>query len=333
MKKLLVTGGAGFIGSNFIHYILEKYPNYKVVNLDLLTYAGNLENLVDLEKNSNYKFVKGNIADKKLVNELVKDIDVIVNFAAETHVDRSIMDATVFLHTNVLGTHNLLEAAKKNNVRFHHVSTDEVYGDLQPKDKPFNEHSQYNPRNPYSASKAASDHLVLSYWHTHKLPVTITNCSNNYGPYQFPEKFIPLSIINLLQGKTIPIYGDGLQIRDWIHTTDHSRAVELVIHKGKIGEIYCVGGAEEKTNLDLAKMIIKLLGKNEDVIEYIKDRPGHDRRYAIDYRKIKTELGWEPRIDFEQGLKQTVQWYKDSEDWWKHCQSGEYQNYYKEQYK
>lgn len=326
MKKLLITGGAGFIGSNFIHYILRKYPDYEIVNLDLLTYAGNLENLKDIENNPNYKFVKGDIADKKLVNELVKDIDMIVHFAAESHVDRSILDSSAFIHTNILGTHNLLEAAKNNgNIRFHHVSTDEVFGSLGADEAPFSETTSYDPRSPYSASKAASDHLVRAYYHTYGLPITISNCSNNYGPYQFPEKLISLFITNLIEGKKVPIYGDGMNVRDWLHVEDHCRAIDMIIHNGKIGETYCVGGDSEKTNMEIADTILNLLGKGEGMIEYVEDRKGHDRRYAIDFSKINNGLGWQPEINFEDGLKQTAQWYQKNESWWKNIKSGDYQ--------
>jgi dTDP-glucose 4,6-dehydratase len=331
--ELLVTGGAGFIGSNFVRYILKKYPEDEIVNLDLLTYAGNLENLKDIENNKNYKFVKGDIADKVLVNDLVKDCDVIVNFAAESHVDRSILDSSDFIRTNIVGTHNLLEAAKNNGLkRFHHISTDEVFGHLGPNDPPFNERAPYAPRSPYSASKAASDHLVRVYFHTHGLPITISNCSNNFGPFHFPEKLIPLTITNLMEGKKIPVYGDGLQVRDWLFVGDHCEAIDLILRKGKIGETYCVGGDFEKKNIDIVKIILKLLGKGEEMIEYVKDRPGHDRRYAIDFSKIKSELGWQPRTSFEDGMKQTVEWYKNNEDWWRDVKSGEYQKYYEKQY-
>ncbi len=331
--KLLITGGAGFIGSNFVRYMLNKYPDYEIVNLDLLTYAGNLENLKDIEKNPNYKFVKGDIANKALVNDLVRDADIIVNFAAESHVDRSILDSAAFIHTNVVGTHNLLEAAKNNGLkRFHHVSTDEVYGHLGPKDPPFNEKTPYAPRSPYSASKAAADHLVMAYFHTHNLPVTISNCSNNYGPFQFPEKLHGLFITNLIEGKKVPVYGDGMQVRDWLYVSDHCEAIDLVIHKGKIGETYCVGGNCEKPNIEITKKILELLGKGEGMIEYVKDRPGHDRRYAIDFSKIKSELGWEPKTNFNEGMKKTVEWYKDNQDWWKEIKSGEYLKYYEKQY-
>ncbi|PIU78906.1 MAG: dTDP-glucose 4,6-dehydratase [Candidatus Moranbacteria bacterium CG_4_10_14_3_um_filter_44_15] len=331
--KMLVTGGAGFIGSNFVRYILKKYPDYQVINLDLLTYAGNLENLKDVEKNLNYKFVKGDIADKNLVNELVKDIDIIVNFAAESHVDRSILDSAAFIHTNVIGTHNLLEAAKNNGLkRFHHVSTDEVYGHLGPKNPPFNEKTPYAPRSPYSASKAAADHLVNAYFNTYNLPTTISNCSNNYGPYQFPEKLHGLFITNLLEGKKVPVYGDGMQIRDWLFVEDHCEAIDRIIHDGKTGETYCVGGDCEKSNIEITKKILELLEKGEEMIEYVKDRPGHDRRYAIDFSKIKRELGWQPRTSFDEGMKKTVEWYKANENWWREIKSGEYLKYYEKQY-
>jgi len=331
--KLLITGGAGFIGSNFIHYILNKYPDYKIVNLDLLTYAGNLENLKEAENNPNYKFVKGDIADQKLVNELVKDADMIINFAAESHVDRSILDSSDFIRTNILGTHILLEAAKNNgNIRFHHVSTDEVYGSLKPNGAPFDENTPYDPRSPYSASKAASDHLVRAYFHTYNLPITISNCSNNYGPYQFPEKLIPLFVTNLIENKKIPLYGDGLNIRDWLYVEDHCEAINLIIHKGKIGETYCVGGNSEKTNKEITYKILELMGKDESSIEFVKDRLGHDKRYAIDFSKIKTELDWEPKVTFAEGLQKTIDWYKNNEAWWKNIKSGEYKDYYKKQY-
>jgi dTDP-glucose 4,6-dehydratase len=331
--KLLVTGGAGFIGSNFIHYWLKKYPEDQIVNLDLLTYAGNLENLSELENNKNYKFIKGDICDKDLVNSLVKDADTIVHFAAESHVDRSILDAENFVRTNVLGTYNLLEAAKNNgNKRFHHISTDEVFGHLEPKDPAFNEGTPYAPRSPYSASKAASDHLVRAYFSTYGLPITISNCSNNYGPYQFPEKLIPLFITNLVEGKKVPVYGDGMNVRDWLYVEDHCEAIDLIIKKGKIGETYCVGGNSEKPNIEITKKILELLCRDENWIEYVKDRPGHDRRYAIDFSKIKNELGWEPKVNFEAGLQKTIEWYKNNEDWWKNIKSGDYQKYYDKQY-
>ncbi len=329
---ILITGGAGFIGSNFIYYWLKKHPGDKIINLDLLTYAGNLENLKEAEKNSCYTFVKGDIGDKKLVNNLMKKVDLVVNFAAETHVDRSIINSGNFIRTNVWGTQVLLEAARRYNVRFHHISTDEVFGHLKEKEAPFNEKSPYAPRSPYSASKAAADHLVRAYFHTYGLPVTISNCSNNYGPFQFPEKLIPLFITNLLEGKKVPIYGDGKNIRDWIHVLDHNRGVELILQKGKIGETYCLGGNNEKTNLEVTLMILDLMGQNPKMIEYVKDRPGHDRRYAIDSSKAQKELGWRPRIDFKKGLEETVKWYRENKNWWQRIKNKEYQDYYKKQY-
>jgi len=329
---ILVTGGAGFIGSNFIRYILNKYPDYQITNLDALTYAGNLENLKGLEDNQNYKFVKGDICDSGLVKDLVKDVDIIVHFAAESHVDRSILDSSDFVRTNVIGTQVLLDVAKEFGTRFHHVSTDEVFGSLGPSDSGFNESTPYDPRSPYSASKAASDHLVRAYYHTHNLSITISNCSNNYGPYMFPEKLIPLFITNLLEDKKVPLYGDGMNIRDWIHVNDHNRGVDMIIHKGKIGETYCLGGNSELTNKDLTYKILEAVGKGKEMIEYVEDRAGHDKRYAIDFSKIKNELGWEPEISFEDGLKEMVEWYKNNDEWVKNCKSGEYQEYYNKQY-
>lgn len=331
--KLLVTGGAGFIGSNFILYMLREHPDYKIVNLDALTYAGNLRNLESVQDNPNYKFVKGDICDRDLVFDLVKDVDAIVHFAAESHVDRSIMDPAAFIKTNVLGTQTLLDAAREHgNKRFHHVSTDEVFGALKPDDPAFSETTPYDPRSPYSASKAASDHLVRAYYHTYGLPITISNCSNNYGPYQFPEKIIPLFIANLREGKTVPVYGDGMQVRDWIHVDDHNRGVYMILEKGQIGETYCLGGDAEMPNLELTKKLIELMGRDESSIEFVKDRAGHDRRYAIDFSKIKKELGWEPQISFEEGVKQTVDWYNNNQDWTKEILSGDYEEYYKKQY-
>ncbi len=328
--KILVTGGAGFIGANFIHYFLEKYPNDEIVNLDALTYAGNLENLKGVENNSKYEFVHGSITDKKLVNELVKNVDAVVHFAAESHVDRSIENSDIFVQTNVLGTLNLLEACKNNgNKRFHHISTDEVYGSLKRDDPAFNENTPYDPRSPYSASKASSDHLVRSYFHTHNLPITISNCSNNYGPYQFPEKLIPLFVTNLIEGKKVPVYGTGENIRDWLHVKDHCIAIDKILREGKIGETYCIGGDAEKTNLEITDKILKLMGRDESSIEYVEDRKGHDKRYAINFDKIKNELGWEPSISFEEGIKKTVEWYKNNQGWWERIKSGEYQDYYK----
>ena len=317
-KNILVTGGAGFIGSNFIHYLLEKYPEVKITNLDALTYAGNLENLKSVENNPNYKFVHGDITDKKLVNDLMKEVDLVVHFAAESHVDRSIKDSDIFARTNINGTLNLLEAARdKGGVRFHHISTDEVFGSLALDEPAFNEQSCYDPRSPYSASKASADHLVRAYYHTHNLPVTISNCSNNYGPYQFPEKLVPLFVTNLIDGKKVPVYGDGGAIRDWLYVKDHCIAIDKIIQEGKIGETYCVGGNAEKTNLEITKIILEEMGRGEEMIEYVEDRKGHDLRYAIDFSKIKNELGWEPSISFEEGIKETIQWYKNNEDWWR----------------
>lgn len=316
--KILVTGGAGFIGSNFIHYWLKKYPDDKIINLDVLTYAGNLENLKDIEDNKNYRFVKGDICDAEPVNDLVKTVDLIVHFAAESHVDRSILNSSDFIRTNVEGTRVLLDAAKNSGgIRFHHISTDEVFGSLRPDAPPFNENTPYDPRSPYSASKAASDHLVRAYCHTHKLPITISNCTNNYGPYQFPEKIIPLFITNLLDGKKVPVYGEGRNIRDWIYVDDHNAGVDAVIHKGRTGETYCLGGGNELTNLELTKQILQIMGKGEEMIEYIIDRPGHDFRYAMDYSKAEKELGWRPETDFYEGLTKTVEWYKNNQEWWR----------------
>lgn len=330
--KLLVTGGAGFIGSNFVQYILKTYPDYDVVTLDALTYAGNLENLKAAESNPRHRFVKGNIADISLVDGLVTECDIVVHFAAESHVDRSIMDPGAFVETNIHGTYVLLEAARKYNKRFHHVSTDEVFGTLGKEGVPFYEMTPYDPHSPYSASKAASDHLVRAYFHTYGLPVTISNCSNNYGPYHFPEKLIPLAITNLLEGKSVPVYGDGLQVRDWLYVRDHCRAIDLIMHNGKLGETYCVGGGAEKENIWIVKKLLGLLGKDESSIEYVQDRPGHDWRYAINFDKIKTELGWQPTVTLEGGLAQTVAWFQENEAWWKNVKSGDYQKYYTEQY-
>ena len=320
--KILVTGGAGFIGSNFVRYWLNKNQDDSIVNLDLLTYAGNKENLQDLEDNSRYKFVQGDICDAKLVNDLVKDVDLIVHFAAESHVDRSIVNSADFIRTNVEGTRVLLDAAKNNgNIRFHHVSTDEVFGALGMNDAPFNELTSYDPRSPYSASKAASDHLVRAYFHTHNLPITISNCSNNYGPYQFPEKLIPLFVTNLLEGKEVGVYGEGKNVRDWIHVDDHNAGVEAIIKKGKIGETYCLGGNGELANIDITKKILTIMGFGEEMIKYVADRKGHDMRYAIDFSKAKSELGWGPVISFEDGLRNTVKWYHDNQDWWRRLKS------------
>lgn len=316
---ILVTGGAGFIGSNFIRYFAKNHPKDKVINLDKLTYAGNLANLKDIEGNTNYKFVKGDIADKKLVEKLAKDVDMIVNFAAETHVDRSIGNPDIFIKTNVLGTKNLLDAAQKNKVkRFHHISTDEVFGALDlDSNKKFNEDSPYNPRSPYAASKAAADHLVRSYHETYGLSITITNCSNNMGPYQFPEKVLPLFVTNALEDEPVPLYGDGLYVRDWIYVEDHCLGIDLVLEKGRVGETYLVGAGNEISNLDLARKVLKYLGKSEKFIEHVSDRPGHDRRYALDTTKIREELGFRPKLSFDEALATTIEWYKNNEWWWK----------------
>lgn len=333
--KVLITGGAGFIGSNFIRYWIEKYPEDEIINLDILTYAGNLENLKDLKENKNYKFIKADIADAVSTEEIFnkEKPQLIINFAAESHVDRSILNPDEFIKTNINGTYNLLKLAQdKGQIRFHHISTDEVFGSLE-KDAPaFNEKTSYDPRSPYSASKAASDHLARAFFHTFKLPVTISNCSNNYGPYQFPEKLMPLFITNLMENKKIPLYGDGGNIRDWLYVDDHCQAIDLIIKKGKIGETYCVGGNCEKTNKEITYKILELMGKGEEMIEFISDREGHDRRYAIDFSKIKKELGWQPEISFEEGLGKTVDWYKKNKTWWKNIKSGEYKQYYQKNY-
>lgn len=333
--RLLVTGGAGFIGSNFIHYWLKKYPKDEIINLDKLTYAGNLASLKEIENLPNYSFIKGDICEPKTVDKVTQGIDVVVNFAAESHVDRSILNPADFIMTNVVGTQVLLDAALKHKVkRFHHISTDEVFGalELNSKEK-FSESTPYDPRSPYSASKAASDHLVRAYYHTYKLPITITNCSNNYGSFQFPEKFIPLSITNLMEGKKIPIYGDGLYVRDWLYVEDHCRAIDLVLKKGRIGETYCVGGmTKDVPNIEVARKICRIMGKKpEEGIEHVRDRPGHDRRYAIDWSKIKEELGWQPLYDFDTYLKKTVEWYKKNEWWWKPLKERQ-KKYFKKQY-
>lgn len=322
--KLLVTGGSGFIGSNFIHHMLEKYPTYQIINLDVLTYAGcEMTNDV-VRSNPNYRFVAGDICDPKIVNELISQVDAVVHFAAESHVDNSIENAAIFTMTNVMGTMNLLEAALRNGKkRFHHISTDEVYGHLHADDPAFNEDTAYAPRSPYSASKASSDHMVMAYFHTHGLPVTISNCSNNYGPYQFPEKLIPLFITNLINGKQVPLYGDGQNVRDWIHVKDHNRAVDLILHQGQLGHTYCVGANSERTNKEITYKLLELLGVGEEMIKFVEDRKGHDRRYAINSEKICTQLNWKPEISFEDGMRETVEWYKQNE-WWKKILDGSY---------
>lgn len=334
--KYLVTGGAGFIGSNFIHYLFDKYPDVEVVNLDKLTYSGNLDNLKDLDNNSRYKFVQGDIADEKIVNELVPQVEIIVNFAAESHVDRSIMDPSAFIKTNVMGTFVLLDAARKNgNKRFHQISTDEVYGSIPlESDEPWTEGSPYNPRSPYSASKAASDHLTRAYFFTYNLPITISNCANNVGPRMYPEKFIALAITNLLEGKNIPIYAPGNQIREWLFVEDHCSAIDLILQKGELGQTYFVGPEEKPiTNIEVAKKILQFLDLGEDRLEIVKDRPGHDLKYLLDTRKIKMELGWYPKYNLDESLKKTIEWYGKNQDWWKKIKnSEEYKKYYAKQY-
>ena len=326
--KLLVTGGAGFIGSNFIHYITKQHADWQVVNLDKLTYAGNLENLKDLETLAAYQFIKGDITDRVQVDNILKtEIDIVVNFAAESHVDRSILDSSPFVDTNIKGTQVLLEGIRQNKVKkYIQVSTDEVYGSLE-KGKS-SETSSLLPNSPYAASKTSADLLCRAYYKTYGLPVMVTRCSNNYGPFQFPEKLIPLVISNALEGKDIPVYGDGLNVREWIHVKDHCRALEAVVLNGLPGEIYNVGSATEKNNLELVKFILKTLGKPENLIKYVTDRPGHDRRYALDARKIEIELGWKAEISFEKGMTQTIQWYIDHKSWWQRIKSGEYREYY-----
>ena len=337
MKKILVTGGAGFIGSNFIHYMINKYTDYEIVNLDLLTYAGNLENLRDIENKSNYKFIKGDIANREFIFDLFEKekFDIVINFAAESHVDRSVKDPGIFIQTNIVGTQVLLDASKEFKVeRYHQVSTDEVYGDLpiDRKDLFFTEDTKLNPSSPYSASKASADFLVKSYYRTYNLPITISRCSNNYGPYHFPEKLIPLMISRALNNQSLPVYGNGENIRDWLHVEDHCSAIDLIIHKGKIGEVYNIGGHNERTNLEVVKTILKTLNKSEDLISFVKDRPGHDLRYAIDPTKLERELGWKAKYNFDSGIIKTIDWYLHNESWWQNILSGEYKEYYNKQY-
>ena len=334
MKKILVTGGAGFIGSNFINYILSNRDDVVIVNLDKLTYAGNLQNLTNVEKHPNYSFIKGDIVNDELVSYIFQKyaISHVINFAAESHVDRSILGSEIFFRTNVLGTNVLLENAKRFGVdKFVQISTDEVYGSLGPEGQ-FEETTPLQPNSPYAASKAAADMMALAFQHTYNVPVVITRCSNNYGPYQFPEKLIPLMILNSLKNKKLPVYGDGLNVRDWIYVIDHNKAVELVLEKGKTGEVYNIGANTEKPNIEIVKLILDQVKKSEDLIEYVKDRPGHDRRYAINSTKIKKELGWQVQHSFEDAIKSTVKWFIENEKWWKEIISGEYQNYYKLQY-
>ena len=335
--KTVITGGAGFIGTNYVYYVLSKYPVEQFICIDKLTYAGSLENLEGALKNDNFRFIKGDIADKDFIFKVFEEEkpDVVINFAAETHVDRSVVDPEVFLQTNVIGTGVLLEACRKYGIkRFHQVSTDEVYGDL-PLDRPdlfFTEETPLHASSPYSASKASADLLVLAYYRTFNLPVTISRCSNNYGPYQFPEKLIPLMIANALKDKPLPVYSKGENVRDWLYVEDHCEAVDLVVRKGKVGEVYNIGGHNERTNLEVVRIILKELGKSEDLIRFVTDRPGHDKRYAIDPAKINRELGWKPKTNFSEGIKMTIKWYVDNEQWLQNIISGEYQNYYKKMY-
>jgi dTDP-glucose 4,6-dehydratase len=331
-KYILVTGGCGFIGSNFVRHMLAKYP-YHVINFDKLTYAGNPENLQDVEKDKRYTFIKGDIAE---VSDLEKafefPIETIINFAAESHVDRSIIDPDTFIKTNINGTFQLLEMVRKRELKkFVQISTDEVYGSLG-KDGKFSEETPLAPNSPYSASKTSADVLAMSYHKTYNMPVVITRCSNNYGPYQFPEKLIPLIITNAMNNIELPVYGDGMNIRDWIHVQDHCKAIDAVLHNGKEGNVYNVGGENERTNIEIVKLILKALGKPESLIKYVKDRPGHDRRYAIDSTKLKKELGFSPKTDFAHGMEETVRWYRDNRDWWERIKSGAYLEYYQNMY-
>ena len=334
--KILVTGGCGFIGSNFIRHLLHAYPDYSVINVDKLTYAGNLENLADLSKSPRYYFIRGDIAEAAQMEEWVgKGADAVVNFAAESHVDRSIEDPMAFVRTNVFGTFVLLEILRKlsakQRIRFLHISTDEVYGSLGEQGA-FTEETPLAPNSPYSASKASADMMVRAYHHTFGLPTLITRCSNNYGPYQFPEKLIPLLISNAMEDKELPVYGDGLNVRDWIFVTDHCQALDRVLHHGKEGEVYNIGGSSERTNLSVAKIILDSLEKPHSLLRFVADRPGHDRRYAIDFSKIKRELGWKPVVSFEEGVRLTIDWYQSSRSWWKKIKTGEYLAYYKRMY-
>ncbi|MEI7811399.1 MAG: dTDP-glucose 4,6-dehydratase [Ignavibacteria bacterium] len=330
MKNILVTGGAGFIGSNFINHILKERDDYNIINLDKLTYAGNLENLKESENNPRYNFVKGDITNSELADYLFHKFSIkyVINFAAESHVDRSILGSEIFFRTNVIGTNVLLETSRRHGVeKFLQVSTDEVYGSLGT-DGLFTEATSLSPNSPYSSSKASADMMALSFHHTYGMPVVLTRCSNNYGPYQFPEKLIPLMIINAMHDKKLPVYGDGLNVRDWIYVTDHNKAIDLVFDKGRTGQVYNIGAGQEMTNIEIVKLVLKNLGKDGSLIEYVKDRPGHDRRYAIDSSKIQDELGWKPTFCFEEAIGQTIEWYKTNKSWWQRITSGEYQKYY-----
>jgi dTDP-glucose 4,6-dehydratase len=334
--RLLVTGGCGFIGSNFVRFFLENYPEASIINVDKLTYAGNLQNLSDLSQSPRYHFIRGDIAEASRMEEVIrKGVDAIVNFAAESHVDRSIEDPSAFMKTNIFGTFVLLEAVRKafpgQKIRFLHISTDEVYGSLG-ETGVFTEETSLAPNSPYSASKTAADMMVRAYYHTYGLPVVITRCSNNYGPYQFPEKLIPLMVSNAMEDKELPIYGDGMYIRDWIYVEDHCRALDRVLQQGRDGEVYNIGGGSERTNLYVAKSILDRLGKPHSLIRFVADRPGHDRRYAIDFSKIERELGWRPTVSFEEGIDRTIEWYQTHREWWKKIKTGEYLDYYKRMY-
>jgi dTDP-glucose 4,6-dehydratase len=334
MMKVLITGGAGFIGSNFVRFTIERHPDYRIVNLDKLTYAGNLENLSGLEQDPRHEFVQGDICDPDCVGEILNNkVDAVIHFAAESHVDRSILHSAEFVRTNIVGTLNLLESCRKNKVgRFVQVSTDEVYGSLGDSGA-FTERTPIAPNSPYAASKASADLLVRSYCHTHGFPGIITRCSNNYGPYQFPEKLIPLLISNALADMPLPIYGDGLNVRDWIHVRDHCAAIDAVLHQGRIGEVYNVGARQELTNLQVVRLVLKMLNKDESLIRYVEDRPGHDRRYAIDSSKLESELNWRPQVSFEDGLQDTIEWYRRNSAWVEHVRSGAYMAYYDQMYR
>ncbi len=334
-NTLLVTGGAGFIGSNFIRYYLKNHPDHQIINLDLLTYAGNLSTVAEVANLPNYRFVHGDIRDAQLVDQLMTEVEKVVHFAAETHVDRSIMEPALFLETNIIGTQVLLDAALRHDIKqFHHISTDEVFGALSlDTDEKFDEHTPYNPHSPYSASKAASDHLVRAYGDTYGLPYTLSNCSNNYGEYHFPEKMIPLAITNLMDEQKVPVYGDGLYVRDWLYVQDHAQGIDLILQHGQIGETYLFGGLyKDINNLELIKMILKIMNKDESYIEHVLDRPGHDRRYSVDFSETSRKLGWQPSLELEEGLRKTIAWYQTHQDWWRPLKEKN-QSYFTKQYK